>query len=478
MLKSKLIRLVSTLTKSEIQELGDFLASPFFNTNPSVLKLYEAISVSYPDFKEEQISKQYLYTLVYPNKNYRDNSFRNLILDLTNLIQEYIKQVELKKNKALQEQLLLNAFSSRTLKREFDHQFDKLIKRSQDISPKDSMYYLEQYLFLKTYYHFPETNRQELPREFLINMLSNLNQFFALSKLQLAIEVASRQRVLKEKPPTFYFKPYIEQYLASLSKNKQILLRILLLLEKFYSNPSEDLIQLATKLFKMHHKKFSLFDKKMILMIIINQMNSLLLSGHPAYLKKIHHLYQFGLMKNILLYNNRLVSFDFLNIVTTASRNNKTSWATDFIKNYKNYLPENEKEQVEALAYATVHYDLGNYGEVIELLLPYSFRKSAFGLRFRFISVKAYIELVFEDSKNLKFTKNFIHRMEQYVNRRAKTDQLSGFSNFLKITKLIIDNCVKKNSYSIDRIRERIKNTSPLIAKNWLLQKVSDLEQL
>lgn len=481
MINSKLIRLIKALSKVELQGLKIFLSSPFFNTNPSIIKFYEILLKIYPNFKPNNTSKEHLHQLVYPDKPFNDSSFRNLILSFTKLIEEYIKQIEIKKNDTFQDHFLLKAFSERSLKTDFDHLFFKRLNSSKNSPPKDGIQHLEQYLILKAYYHFPETERREMDADFSSQTLHHLNQFFVLSETQLAIEIASRKKVLKEKAPVFHFKDSISTYASNFTEQSQPLLKILLLLEEFYANHSKQALKRAITLFKLYHQRFSLFDKKVILTVLINQMNQLFIQGQEMYLNKIHQLYQFGLSEGILLFNNSLTSLDYLNIVTTASRNKKTSWAIDFIQEYAKYLPKKDKAQVKALANATVQYDLGNYQTVIDLLSPYSFRKSPFGLRFRFITVKAYIEIAFIDTSYVNTTETFIRRMEQYINRGAKkrrTDQSLGFINFLEIVRLILNVCINKDKRIIKKIKPLIKTKQPIIAKNWLLQKVNDLEQL
>ena len=449
MTNSKLLRLISALSINEMQHLRTFLLSPFFNTNPSIIKLYDALYNAYPKFDSDHIKKETIHNLIYPGKPFNDNSFRNLILNFTKLVQEYLTQLELKNRENLQNQLLLNTYSKRLLKRDFNDLFSRLLKTFQAFPPKSSDIFLDYYLLLKEYYHFPETNRRAMEASLPSMILSSLNQFFALSKLQLAIEFASRKEVLKEEIPDFFFKKYIPEYISVQPLEVRPLLEILLSLENFYTSRSKEQIEFAKQLFKTHHQKFSLFDKKMILTVLVNQMNYLFRSGEEGYLKELYHLYKFSLSNKILLFNNSLIPIDFMNIVTTASRNNETKWALDFIQRYKKFLPEKDKDQLEALGYATVYYDIGEFNKVTEVLNPYSFRKTSFGLRFRFISIKAYVELVFQDSNNLKFTETFVLRMEQYIKRGARkgdTRESLGFKKFLKAIKMILKICRTKGA--------------------------------
>jgi len=198
------------------------------------------------------------------------------------------------------------------------------------------------------------------------------------------------------------------------------------------------------------------------------------LVNHPSYASEIHLFWR---IKSLRL---SVTNSDYLNIVTTATGNKETDWALQFIENYKNYLPEKDKEKVMALALATVQYDKGDFYKVTKLLSPFSFRKSPLGIRFRFITVKAYVELAFLDSDNLKLAQTYILRMQQYIKRGSKkreTDQSIGFSNFLKIVNTILKKSTNQNKPELEKIKLLIESKSPLIDKKWLLQKVEELEQ-
>ena len=481
MLKSKLVRLISSLSEKEMNELKLYLSSPFYNTNPQVIKLYNFFNSVYPDFEKHDVSKVAAFKFVYPKKSFNDSSFRNLISILSNLILDFMATIEFQQKTSSRNQILLEALSNRLLKKEFNRLYKEIQNEFTKTPPRNSEQFLLQYESLRTYYHYPETDRFDLYSNHFSKTLFSLNHFFALSKLKLAIEIASRKDLLREDTPQFHFKHHIESYALSLSdEDNSQLLNIFLKLEEFYHNPSRDNIEQTVKVFKTNYDKYSGFDNKMIATVLINQMNYLYRQGFIQYLSKMHEFYQFILSNNILTYNNSLTVSDYLNIVTTASRNKKTAWAIDFIEKYQKFLPDHEHEQTIALATATVYYDQGQFDKAIEVLAPYSFRKSSLGLRFRFITIKSYVELVFQDSDNLKFVQNFVLRMEQYIKRGAQKrnkDQSTGFTNFLKIVHRILNVSIDKNKKEIANLYQLIYDQRPLIAKKWLLQKVTYLEQ-
>ena len=57
MFNSALIETFKTFNKQELKDFSLFIQSPFFNTNQSVVKLFEQIRILYPEFDEINLEK-------------------------------------------------------------------------------------------------------------------------------------------------------------------------------------------------------------------------------------------------------------------------------------------------------------------------------------------------------------------------------------------------------------------------------------
>ena len=64
--KSNLLVILSSFTSAEIKEFDDFIQSPFFNKNQSVIKLYSYLKKQYPYFEEKAVFKRTVYKSVFP----------------------------------------------------------------------------------------------------------------------------------------------------------------------------------------------------------------------------------------------------------------------------------------------------------------------------------------------------------------------------------------------------------------------------
>ncbi len=58
MKKTMLIELLSKLSVKEIKELNEYVSSPFFNRNQSIIRLCNYLKLQHPSFDQEKIEKK------------------------------------------------------------------------------------------------------------------------------------------------------------------------------------------------------------------------------------------------------------------------------------------------------------------------------------------------------------------------------------------------------------------------------------
>ena len=115
MYKSVLIETIKSFSRQEIKEFGLFIQSPFFNTNQSVIKLYEQIKKHYPEFDQIQLDKKLLFEKAFGLVKYNDSFMRMTVYRLMELTKEFLISRNLKRNHFLKETLLLDELNIREL---------------------------------------------------------------------------------------------------------------------------------------------------------------------------------------------------------------------------------------------------------------------------------------------------------------------------------------------------------------------------
>ena len=147
MLKSSVLKIIQSFSKEEIAEFNDFLNSPYHNKKSGVVKLYNEVKKYYPDFKDENLDKEKLWSKLYPGKKYSYGVMKNLIHDITKLCEEFIMQKEFLINKLDTNVNLAKALARRNLKELFDSKCSYIEKNYGENKIKDVDADIEDYIF-------------------------------------------------------------------------------------------------------------------------------------------------------------------------------------------------------------------------------------------------------------------------------------------------------------------------------------------
>ena len=88
MQNSRTIKILKSLSKNEIIQLGDFIYSPFpklkissshkHSSFKKVIELFEILKKEYPDFSAENIKKEIIFQKLFPLEKYNDSRLRSL----------------------------------------------------------------------------------------------------------------------------------------------------------------------------------------------------------------------------------------------------------------------------------------------------------------------------------------------------------------------------------------------------------------
>ena len=479
-MKNNLIyKTLASFDQKELALFYKFLKSPFFNTNQSIVKLFRKMRRHYPNFEHSDLEPEELYRFLFPDNVYQDGSLRNLFTEFRKLVKLFLVQLEIKSRSNTSEVLLLSQYQKRKFDKEYYSLFKSQEKKGNQNATFDRYQNLANYQYLEGYYHFPYTPRKEISREFMQQLVDNLDHFYLFSKIMLAIEINSRSILLKEVPPKNNYQLELSQYLKTVSPITKSYFQLPLLLIKFQGSPNRKLLNRVIRHFKKSFAIYSKFDGKLIFKTIINLMNHIFNNLDPDYIKEMYSFYKFGVKEKILTYDECLTVIDYINIVTCAASSNQTNWATQFKSTHLHMVPPSDQVETNLLAEAIIGFQLKNYTQVAKLLSSAKLRNSKLGFQFRLLMIKNIIEMAIEEERYAALRLKELDSIEKYVRRRAeKGDKVKAtlFLNFIKIARLIISNIKQKRNPVTKGIDELIIPTRPVAARHWLLEKIKSLK--
>lgn len=92
MQNSKLIQVLKTFTKDEWKGYEKLVASPFFNKGRNLMPFVKALKKFYPEFNNLKLTKEYVYTEVYKDRPYNNNTMKAVLSALHEMATEYLFQ--------------------------------------------------------------------------------------------------------------------------------------------------------------------------------------------------------------------------------------------------------------------------------------------------------------------------------------------------------------------------------------------------
>ena len=196
--KSSLLEILRTFTKQELLKFEDFVRSPYHNKKENVVKLFLEIKNCAPDFPEDKLSKEKVWKIIFPDKEYNYGIMKNLIFDLNKLTERYIILVKFEEDKLSESKYLLTFLKEKNLTKLFLNKFD-LIEKSNSTkraSIKINEYYglwLE-LLILKSNVTNLSKQRNILLEVSSLNLIINflINSFKIFQNLEVAYSNVNR----------------------------------------------------------------------------------------------------------------------------------------------------------------------------------------------------------------------------------------------------------------------------------------------
>ncbi len=125
---TKVVRLLKSLTKNELNELEKFISSPYFSRKRDCVPLLKSLRSFWPEF-DVKTTNNAVYEKAYPGKLYGSTGSVSLLSTLSSELYllglEFLRYSELEKDESQKKLLLLRSFRGKNLQKEFEKEFGK-----------------------------------------------------------------------------------------------------------------------------------------------------------------------------------------------------------------------------------------------------------------------------------------------------------------------------------------------------------------
>lgn len=475
MLQTKLLRLLKKLDAGEFKGFHRFLQSPVFNTNTRVIALYELLKKHYPAFDSPKLVREKVYAKLYPKKKYSYQQFANLLSEFTRLTEEYFTHLAFKADTFQRRKLLAQSYRERDM-------YDLFEKETEDLLvitnvETNAVNFQRAYDILQEFYFHPNTAKREKKVAVLNEMAAYLDNYYLNTKLLLAVEMKSREKILNESHDI----PLLNEIktLAGTKKDNPSIYFYFLLLQVIESNQEKSFFELKNYLFE-HSELIAQPLRTTIFRILNNFCLAAIRNGKSNFAFEHLDLYEFGIKKELILVNGRISTYSFLNAITSGILCNKIDWVNTFIYKYQKYIPTTNKKGIMQLTKAFIAFHEHQYEKVTNLLFDFKSPLSALNIISRTLLTRAYFEILVKDGTYYELYLSHIESFNKYIYRINDLNQnwIKSSQNFIYYMKQLGKLLVEKKNSNIDlsELQLEIKNTEPLSSQNWFVKRIEKMK--
>jgi hypothetical protein len=475
MLSDKLISLLRTFGKVELNRLRKFVDSPYLNDEPDVLRLFDFCHATLKkDPKSlETIPKEKIWKKLFPQKPYNDLHLRRMSSDLTQLSIRF-RAMEQRSNTPteqwLNEQKALEAAG-------LDKHLAGVERHITRHLEENSTFDTEFYLFTFHYFWniFNRSYRVVAATDYMAKLLPAdhaLESFYVTQKLKMYVAWLS-YRQFRSTDRELPLPPGFWEHASNPLFDNVPMLNIYKLVVRILQQPNEETLfyELLEKLETMGDL-LSVADYRECCFIAQNYCALKINQGKSEYYNNANEIFKEMVRRNALLEDGQLAEGIYKNIITTGLRAGEHVWVEGFIEEYSWFLPPAIRENAHAYNLANLYSHLKNYDRALEVLRSVEYSDVTYALGAKTILLRIYYE-----QREFMALDSLIDSFKIYLrrNKQISKNLQKEYNNFLNLVKRMTT-IRKGDKKTVSEVKERIMAASYNMPKKWLKDKISELE--
>ncbi|MCX7877236.1 MAG: hypothetical protein N2510_01195 [Ignavibacteria bacterium] len=483
--KSKLLEILSHLSKKEISELGEFIKLPCVNKGRSLINFYQAVIRYYPDFGDELSIRKNVYRGLYPGKSYKDHIVRNLFSSLLRMTEEYLAFRNLIKNKITLNRHLIMELTERKAFR-----ISKSVIKKQgkllSYSNITENYYNEKSLLqlMRIMNNIGSENIDDITDSIKRNIELTIFDFFQrISVIMINImnykdnyNIDFSGNLLEVFLNDFDMKGFIRELGSHKFRYEnpelaEIYCSLILTMNKkedeiYYYKLKNLLLKNLDKLSRI--EKYNL----MVAFGTCTSMKSLTID-RDKYLRELFEIYRIRYISGLYSFsdNQPMNTVFFYSTLRLAIALDELDWAEDFVNEASVLLPVDTRDNMKNFALSEIYFTRKKFRESLNYLSEVQIKNIAFNYEVRSLQLQLYYEL--EESEAAEYAldayRHFLSKnksVSEYF-RSSSAEFISVFSRLLKCKVSLKDELL----YELEK--DIIKCKVP--QKKWFIEKFNEI---
>lgn len=473
----KLTELLLSLTPSELKKFGDFVRSPFYNKNKKQITLFDYLESHINSSETESISKENIFKVIHPGEKFNDSKLRSQLSEFKKLCEKFLIVSEYEKKKEDQKVYLQTSLSSRNAKKNFDAVTGEIDIEFRENYYKGFEHYLRRIGFEKALILNKGTNVEFNLDKNYYRLSDAIDHYFLSSKLDLINSFISRKyHVLGSFKPDLKFTneiiEFIESNLNELKKSDPFIYCEYLIYKMMTAADSDKYFNDLQSYVIKNIKKYDHAALEQVYFPMINFGFNKVALGEIEYLNKLFQIYRSFEKRGFYGNMEYIQDMDLISIGIAGLRLNKVQWIEDFTKKYESKLKSSFKESTVNLVLSLVSFKKKKYEEAIIYLNKVNYENSYYYLKSR----ETLLQIYYEQGEFIAL-ESLMDSVRHYLKRRREVLSIhyDRYIMFMKYLGMLLK-AAEEDKSKIRVLKKELKNNINVIGRDWLLEKVGELE--
>jgi hypothetical protein len=476
----KQFELLSSFSKEEFKRFIEFANSPFFNKRKDLSILTESL---YEKFPKVSMSDEEIYLKVYGTGKFNRQVTRNLLSRLGELLEKFLTQLGIEKEKTFSNVSLANELG----KRGKAQRANKVISMGIDELEKET-YSVE---YLKKYYEYLETVEAVAPgtESYRVKLENSVKRgecavnYFLLSLLRIANDYAVFKHVHRFEDKTEIFNGFMEyfdfeRYIENMRQNGSQYYAITAIfyygLLCKYNDPESEYREKLKELVFANLDKLKIKDQYTCwIMLFASYIFTNTVQKKPVN-KELHGINKVFVGKNLIPKDDSgyVIASNYHNIAYQAIISKDFEWALNFLNEYKEKIEPSNRENMYCVLMAACLFGKGEFEECINFLSKAKVDNVMTKLIIRTNYIKCYYELGYFDEAESAID---AMRMFMYQNKELTPQVKRSIPDFIKYSRLLVK--AKAGDLKIpEGVYLKAQKTPGFNSRSWVLEKMKELQ--
>lgn len=485
MLPPATAEILGKLNDDELKKFGLMLKSPYFNSIEILPKMFEIIKSARPKFSSSSLSIENMFQKLYPGKEFKVQTIRNLYSELGKLLKTFITIEALKSDDV---SFNLYYMAGLRQKKSFELSNKAAEKNREKIAAEfgiGSMAFHYHYTNFSNWFNNIHDQRNNTTKEYfsLVKSLSeNLIVFLLKEVFVLSAENSANKKLFNEAKKELVFEKFVKAFNTSeflkdfekINEPYASLLKIQYWLYYYSENEITDV-----EFFKLKNeiagniKKFSKIEQVQFIQEVISLALTKLVNKNKKYYYDVFELSK--LFCELKIYPDKsLADFKagtFRNMFTVAVILKEYEWAENFVHEFSKFVAEDVRMNEFNYCMGNLCFKQGKYEQSLEYFNKVELKDIIEKINIRFFYLMNFIELnAFENARSA------LQTLKQYFQDRHNIPEMYAvlIPDSLKFFHEIIK-CKEQNKKIEKFLYDEAMKEKRYYHKQYILQKMNEL---